>query len=744
MDYFPTSAGSQFSYADSIPEPTIGRSARLSVVPLDAAHVSGGVSSVHDLRSDGFAEKTGSPLEQQEHPSDQSRTSGHGHRQLLLNIIWPTTAIVVPISLVSAVLIGLVCGYRVKTAPSLFQSVVPANNTADSAYVLVNYSATRLVFLASWLSSMAPLLASFVMVLWSLPTAQTMRMASIESQPSHLPTPYQLSLVVGLTLASTERLRQYLTYAMARSRPSIPPVLHKAAMILTLCVFLACGVFLADTALHFYTTTVSFSNYLVQNQPIHSFSHGLSDRCLDWNRSDVFCYPCSVTLWQTPAQEVQAVAAVGEQFLLQHNNSQISEIRFVQDVSLKNADLAVLVPQTPNVPLQVDYRGSTIGVATQCSLITEDCNPRRVGESGLDTQFNCSDAFYGVLGLQPLLSDSGDNLSQTVDPNVPPLNWKPFMSLQYGYYWDSELTNPYDTGVFNASNGEMLSTAYPTCVPDAELINPVYVGLAGRFDDTFQSSTNNLSVEDPTGFLHGWDTYIDFVLSCSYTTYDVNYTWIDGSIQDTSYVLSPNGTLAEIFHGNQMYSMLAGGAHDLAINMQQAAQRGTVDDFLHEWSNLYSVKVLSTIGAYSAERPNLQEQLRDDMLVARVPKAALWALIACSLAYVVLAFALGFAALSSSSANVRDLAARLSLAGLTAAAFEEKDGTGNHTRIINNADNTFSKAEDGTRRVGVEGLAQTGYILSPVVSSQPSPLDSRSASSRYLARRPQTQVDFIQ
>ncbi len=741
MDSFPLSAGNQFSYADSIPEPTTGRSARLSIVPLDGAHVPSGVSSMHTPRSDDFAEKMRNPLELQQQASGQT-TTAHIHRQLLRNIIWPVTAIVLPISLVSGVLIGLVCGYRVKTALSLFQSAVAANEPTNSAYVLVDYSATRLVFLASWLSSMAPLLASFVMVLWSLPTAQTMRTASMEFQPSELPTPYQLSLMVGLTLASTERLRQYLIYTMSRSRPSIPPVLQKAAMVLALCVFLACGIFLADTALHYYTETVSFSKYLVHDQPIHSFSHGLSDQCLEWNRTIEFGFPCSAAMYQTTAQEMQVIAAVDETFMLQHNSSQKSEIRFVEDSALENADLAVLVPQTANVPLEVDYRGSTIGVSTQCSIITKDCNPLRLGERGFDTQFNCSEAFYGVLGIQPLVSNSGDNLNQTVDPNVPPLDWKPFMNLQYGYYWDSKLSKPYDTGIYNASSGVMLNEAI--VLPDAELINPVYVGFAGRFDSIYQSASQNLSAEDPTGLLNGLDTYVDFVLSCSYTTYDVDYTWVNGSIQDTSYAPSPNGSLAEMYHGAQMYTMLGGGAHDLVINMQQAAQQDTVADFLQEWSNLYSLKVLSNIGAYTSARPNLQEQLRETMLVARVPKAALWALIACSLTYVVLAFALGFAALSSSSANARDLAARLSLPGLTAAAFEEKDGTGTHTPIITNADSTFSKAEDGTRRVGVEGLAHTGYILSPMVSMQPSPLHSRSASSRYLLNRPQTQADFIQ
>jgi hypothetical protein len=144
---------------------------------------------------------------------------------------------------------------------------------------------------------------------------------------------------------------------------------------------------------------------------------------------------------------------------------------------------------------------------------------------------------------------------------------------------------------------------------------------------------------------------------------------------------------------------------------------------------LYSVKVLSTIAAYSAGRQSMQEQERTSFLVAKVPTIPLWFIMMCSLAYVVLGFALGFAAFKSSTSNVQDLAARLSLAGLTAAAFEERDGTGRHERIIKDADRAFSKQEDGTRRVGVEGLAQTGYILNPVIAPSATPLHSRAGSS---------------
>jgi hypothetical protein len=729
MEAYPPLPGSVLRFSDDIPDSGADVPLKLSIVPFDGAPTTNEKIShshqwtsgitLHDMQSSNFSHLHSTLND------DPSSISEHSHRPLLRNIIWPMTVIVLPISLLSGVLIGLVWGYRVVPEQGLFPSSSTPNQTISNAWILVNYSATRLVFVASWLSTMAPILASFVMVLWSLPIAQAMRAASVEQDAAHLPTPYQLSLIIGITLASTQRLRRYFEYVLSRSRPQIPPVLHKAATMLTLCVLLACGVFLADTALHYYTETVPFSKYSTNTQPMYSFGRGPSDECLNWNRTEHLCLPCSVPSWAPgdQAAETQAINEKGEAFLVQQNISRKSEVRLVQDATLENADLAILIPQWQSIPLELDFHATTVGVSTQCSLITTHCNARRIGSDDTETQFNCSDSFYGVLGLQPVLSDS-DNAT---DPNVPPLNWKQVQNLQYGFYTDPQLTQSYATGAFNPRTDTLDLSG--NCVPDAELINPVYLGVASRM--------SSLTLNNDPGVLEGQDgSYVDLMLSCAYTTYQVNYTWFNGTVQDVSFAPSPNGTLAEMFHGSQMYASITGGAPDLELSILEAAQQPNTTAFMHRWGSLYSVKVLSTIAGYSTGRPSMQEQERTVFLVARVPTVPLWAIIACSLAYVILGLAMGWAAFKSSSSNVQDLAARLSLAGLTAAAFEERDGTGRHERIINDADSAFSKQEDGTRRVGVEGLAQTGYILNPVISPIATPVHSRTGSSGFSMFQP--------
>jgi len=113
------------------------------------------------------------------------------------------------------------------------------------------------------------------------------------------------------------------------------------------------------------------------------------------------------------------------------------------------------------------------------------------------------------------------------------------------------------------------------------------------------------------------------------------------------------------------------------------------------------------IGGFTTPRTNFAEEQRRSILVASVSKGALVALITCSLTYTLLGLALCAAAYRASTADVRDLAAQLSLAGLVNSAFGDKTflpssaGTGMVSRIF---DSKSTRQE--TRQFGVDGANQ--------------------------------------
>ena len=638
--------------------------------------------------------------------SDESTSSLH-RKTLIKSLLWPVVAVTVPIAMLAATLLGLVYGYRVKTDDSIFPSLADQGRGAgaEQGYVLVNYPATRLVFAASFLSTLAPLLGSFIMMLWSLRVAQSMRCASVKTEYDHLPTPYQLSLIVGLTLASTGRLRSYYDYLFSKSRPKIPPVVHHAAIMLSGSILLSGAVFVADSVLHYTTSTISYDQITPRAQPVDTSGRGLSPYCLDVKRADNAGFPCS---YPAVVSDPNVIAESNEIFYLQHNTSQISEIRIVEVDELEHGNLAILTPQAQTLPPNTDYRASTIGVSTQCQLITKQCHLQAVNSTLWHTQFNCSDAFYGVLGKAPNISEL---IGRSEDPDLPPFGYKPASNLQYGFFTSQDLNAPYNPEGYDPATDELPSTENSSITPlsDSQLVNPMYLAIAGRFTDSSESVGSQLDSDNEIFTLA--DSYFDFTMSCPITAYDVDYTLVNGQIQDVSYSSSPNGSLLEIFHARQFYISVSGGGYDLEDYLSQAALQDTSEDLAREWADLYSTKVLATIGAYTSPRLNIQEQERTPLLVAKVPEAALGALLACSLAYTILGFGLGLAAYKASTTDVRDLAAQLSLPGLTAAAFEDRTATLSGSGSGMRSDSIFSEklTRKSTRRVVVDGNPENGY-----------------------------------
>jgi hypothetical protein len=609
-------------------------------------------------------------------------------------LLLPMLAVTCPLALVSGALLGLVYGYRVGTGQSLF---APNSDTDGNGYVLVNYPATRLLFAASFLSTLAPILGSFVMTLWSLIVARDMRTASISRRVDHLPTPYQLSLIIGLTLASTERLWRYYVYLFSRSRSSIPPVMHHAAKVFTINLVLAFLVFLTDIDLHYSTQTVPFQRVIGVSQPQATYGRGITQFCLDFNRTANAGLPCSYTLL---VNDPNALPEDNEIFYLQHNISNASEIRLISADGLVAGDLAILVPQDP--PAEVDYRASTIGISTQCTPITSMCS-MKTNFTSLYTSFNCSSGLYGTLGKSPNINEIS---SSTADPQLPPLGFKPAPNIQYGFFTDKTLDNPYNPVGYDPA------TDQPGLSPllDSELVNPIYLGIAARFGDSVTTLNNDFTNDSE---IHsGQGQFFDFALSCPCTSYDVNYTWVNGEIQNATFFPTINGSVMEIFHGKQLYTTFAGGEFDLQDYIQRAAMQPTSASLAHEWSNLYSTKILATIGAYTSPRVVMQEQKREALLVAKVPVGSLAVLIASSLTFTPLGIYLGIVAYKVSVTDVRDIAARLSVSGLIDLVFGERTRERGEPGYGTNGGAVFDEkpTRQETRRVIVDGNAQSGYF----------------------------------
>jgi hypothetical protein len=103
----------------------------------------------------------------------------------------------------------------------------------------------------------------------------------------------------------------------------------------------------------------------------------------------------------------------------------------------------------------------------------------------------------------------------------------------------------------------------------------------------------------------------------------------------------------------------------------------------------------------------LASQVREQILVARVPKAPLFALIATNLLLVLLGIILAIVALIASRGNTGEVQARLSIPALVAALFEE-----NRAKPVEEVEDMFEErhGEHGPR-IGVAKVVEGGWVF---------------------------------
>jgi ABC-type transport system involved in multi-copper enzyme maturation permease subunit len=108
----------------------------------------------------------------------------------------------VPMLIFSALLLGLIYKYRVKDNDFVSSNLRFTTRQSNSDAVYVDLNATLLTTVASWSSTVAPILVGFAITLLTFPVAKGMMNAANLNQPDRLPTPYQLALMIRMNTAS--------------------------------------------------------------------------------------------------------------------------------------------------------------------------------------------------------------------------------------------------------------------------------------------------------------------------------------------------------------------------------------------------------------------------------------------------------------------------------------------------------------------------------------------------------------
>ena len=639
----------------------------------------------------------------------------------LSEILWSASAVVLPLTLVTAVMLGLVYGYRLDPGESSTIDTSGYRHTIRGSYLYVNLPANRLLFLTSASSSIAPVLIAFAMALWRACLAFQIARLSQKRNFETLATPYQLSLIINMTAGSLSQLFMFFKYLLWGRKAVNSRILTKTASVICIAGLLSIAVFAADTIFHYTTDTVPYRHFLPSASAQHLFGRGIPDFCLHFNRTENHGYPCTFDA------ETNTVRNATEEFALWNNMSIYNEIGTYADENLTNGDMLLLLPSSRSGSPQLDYSASTIGVSTQCRTITNDCHMHLIlgDDNGsnntgqeLFTKFNCSKAFWGTLSNN-IVGEFGwkpDNFS------VPAYNYKgTTKTYQYGYYSDAELEQPYSTHGPNPFSVTSLDPG--AIVPDSDLINPIYYALAIIIPNSNVDTSRDL-IKDNVVFPTSNNTaMLAYSLSCSLATYNVDYQWVNNSILRANFTQFDDGSVTEYFHGVDM----GFSYEEILPPVQTTFSCGTSQAFSRAWANTFSRTALNVIGTVVSPRNNLAETAWEDILVARVSKVALWCWVVANLLFALLGVGLAVRAYLVSSSWTRDIAIRISTAGMTAAAFEDTvtDCNGRAADV----EDLFEERRLGgkTRRIGASDRSSGGFQLTAVFAHEDEAARAREA-----------------
>lgn len=176
---------------------------------------------------------------------NQTTTSQHNEKTKGRNgeIAWSAILLTIPLLLLTCVLFALVFGYRVTIDDAPFDHL-KGNESAlgddDAYYVALN--ATFLIFLASWMSSLAPMLTGVAITLAAYPIAGKLLQDTIGDNRQNLLTPFQFNLAVRLVDGSAwSGLWRLLLYKLGWGKQTRTHGTALTALFRTTLFFVALG-----------------------------------------------------------------------------------------------------------------------------------------------------------------------------------------------------------------------------------------------------------------------------------------------------------------------------------------------------------------------------------------------------------------------------------------------------------------------------------------------------------------------
>ena len=291
----------------------------------------------------------------------------------------------------------------------------------------------------------------------------------------------------------------------------------------------------------------------------------------------------------------------------------------VLTVSVYNKTWSYLAPT--HVVSDLDFQATTIAFHSDCQIATREC-----GHLLTPASFNCSEGFSSTSTGKTTGESNGNIISQ-------------------GFFADAQWTIPLD---------------------QTNPVNPFFT-IAGLTMNSIQPPTSK-SFDLTYGLLD--DGGFIYFVGCETEFTNLTYTMTNGVITAAEILrITTPPLIARILepirYGYCNAQILDGALRSLF--------QTSTSNLLGTYAERYDATFLASAASVIEAIPNIVEQIRITILVTRIVKAPLFALVSMLLFTALLGLVMTLQAILNSPTSVRDVQARLSILGLTCARFESPD-----------------------------------------------------------------------
>ncbi|KAK3648872.1 hypothetical protein LTR56_007312 [Elasticomyces elasticus] len=588
----------------------------------------------------------------------------------------------IPVVVISAVLLYFIFHYEIKTPTGYLElqlQTMQAHHTMNATERLfdirhhggkpayyVHYNPSTITTIASWTGRVIPYLSSSIMALVAFFAARRIVVRSKRGNGSDLPTPEQLTILIGLLGGNgLGPLKDTVVHRFAHKKKLADPI-PLAAAALAIITFAAILIPVVDSWFGIATTPAVITQLYNHTGPLHNFGRTLSTtQCTSSGTADetpraggfeafgnLEYLTCNVHHDTNGEAYGLAPYLVGldEATRLAQGPTKSNVIRNFTDS--EGTDYRYLAD--PGMDNKLDFKANTFALSSTCRPITAECLPGQqwpdpTGELTDGPQyyynynFSCSPDFKASLTFNGAV--------QTIDTST----------------LDGGTDSPYG----GSSNFQSPSVGM-AFAPDRNLSSrvgqyydslPMVVRTLPGFDETQGAFDSNAAV------IGSYWSYQ--ILGCETTVYDVTYTWVNGSIHtfEATPASEEMGGLISAPFAFQLGQAVP-ALSDLA---SIAGTQNTSADLAESIAGGWSQAALAMSVGVLDPAPNAIEQVRNSTIaVARVPMIPLYLLLGFKPIYVVAVIALAIGAYCFTHPGETEVVkAQLSAKGLAAAHFDD-------------------------------------------------------------------------